>query len=100
MRETVGSSWQRPLYSEPALSPAQLGTTSARVVAAAASMVGISIGCVLGLAPLRALVPPLTASAYKGSTGKVGIVGGCLQPSPRDRECGCARRFCRREAAT
>jgi len=37
---------------EPGLSPAQLGTSSARVAVAVASMIGISIGCVLGMCPL------------------------------------------------
>ena len=31
------------------------------------------------LAPLRMLIPPLTATAYKGSSGKVGVVGGCFE---------------------
>ena len=31
------------------------------------------------LASLRMLVPPLSASNYKGSSGKVGVVGGCFE---------------------
>mmetsp|Transcript_34771 Transcript_34771/g.104417 ORF Transcript_34771/g.104417 Transcript_34771/m.104417 type:complete len:181 (+) Transcript_34771:87-629(+) len=28
---------------------------------------------------LRVLVPPLVATSYKGSSGKVGVVGGCFE---------------------
>ena len=34
---------------------------------------------ITNLAPLRMLIPPLTATAYKGSSGKVGVVGGCFE---------------------
>ena len=33
----------------------------------------------IGLSPLRLLVPPLAATSYKGSSGKVGVVGGCFE---------------------
>ena len=33
----------------------------------------------VSLTPLRQLVPPLTASGYKGSSGKIGVVGGCFE---------------------
>lgn len=42
-------------------------------------MAAVAAPRALALAPLRTLVPPLSASAYKGSSGKVGVVGGCFE---------------------
>jgi len=33
----------------------------------------------VSLQQLRVLVPPLVATSYKGSSGKVGVVGGCFE---------------------
>ena len=40
---------------------------------------GMSARTNIGLSPLRLLVPPLAATSYKGSSGKVGVVGGCFE---------------------
>ena len=36
-------------------------------------------GTPVALGQLRALVPPLLPTCYKGSSGKVGVVGGCFE---------------------
>ena len=42
---------------------------------------GLSTDARLAVSPqqLRVLVPPLVATSYKGSSGKVGVVGGCFE---------------------